>query len=104
MRISLEDAGAERGLLILFTDNEARIAAEATTGRGNIEVTLRNSAVTPTELSESVLHTAMRTRESVILDDASVQRPFSADQYVRQNHARSVLCLPLVKQAKLVGA
>ena len=104
MRISLEHAGAERGLLILFTGNEPRIAAEATTGGGNIEVTLRDSAVTPTELIESVLHTAVRTRESVILDDASAQMPFSADDYVRQKHARSVLCLPLVKQAKLVGA
>jgi predicted ATPase/GAF domain-containing protein len=104
MRISLEHAGAERGLLILFTDDEPRIAAEARTGDGNIEVTLRNSAVTPTELIESVLHTAVRTRESVILDDASARIPFSADAYVRQKHARSVLCVPLVKQAKLVGA
>ena len=104
MRISIEHAGAERGLLILFTGNEPRIAAAAMTGDGNIEVTLRDSAVTPTELVESVFHTAVRTLESVILDDASTQTPFSADRYVHQRHARSVLCLPLVKQAKLVGA
>jgi len=104
MRVSLEHAGAERGLLILLTDNEPQIAADARTGRGDIEVTLRNSAVSPGELSESVLQTAVRTRETVILDDASAQIPFSTDQYVRENHARSVLCLPLVKQTKLVGA
>jgi PAS domain S-box-containing protein len=45
----------------------------------------------------------LRTHESVILDDASTQDPFSADSYIRQRHARSVLCLPLMKQAKLVG-
>ena len=67
-------------------------------------MTLRNSAVTPTELIESVLHTAVRTHESVILDDASAQMPFSADGNVRRKYARSVLCLPLVKQGKLVGA
>jgi predicted ATPase/signal transduction histidine kinase len=104
MRISLEHAGAERGLLILITANVPRIAAEARTGGRNIEVTLRNSAVTATELSESVLHTAVRTQDSVILNDASAQTPFSADEYVRQKHARSVLCLPLVKLGKLVGA
>jgi predicted ATPase/signal transduction histidine kinase len=104
MRISLEHAGAERGLLILITANESRIAAEARIGGSNIEVTLRNSAVTPAELSASVLHTALRTQDSVILDDASGQNPFSADEYVRLKHARSVLCLPLVKQGKLVGA
>src|ERR1700687_1765120 len=101
MRISVEHAGAERGLLILFTGDEPRIAAEATTGRGKLEVTLRNSSVTPTELIASVLHTAVRTRESVILDDASTQNPFSADWYIRNTHARSVLCLHMLNQGKL---
>jgi PAS domain S-box-containing protein len=45
----------------------------------------------------------IRARESVILDDASAQNPFSADEYICQKHARSLLCLPLVKQAKLIG-
>jgi hypothetical protein len=59
--------------------------------------------VSPAELPESVLHTVIRTRESVILDDASAQNPFLADEYICQKHARSVLCLPLAKQAKLIG-
>jgi predicted ATPase/signal transduction histidine kinase/GAF domain-containing protein len=101
MRVSLEHAGAERGLLILLTGDEPRIAAEAATGRGFIEVTLRNSAATPTELIESVLHTALRTRESVILDDASARNP---DGNPHRKYVRSVLCLPLIKQGKLVGA
>ena len=103
LRIAVEHAGAERGLLILFPGDEPRIAAEATTGRGQVEVTLRQTAVSPAELPESVLHYVIRTRESVILDDALAQNPFSADEYICQKHARSVLCLPLVKQAKLIG-
>jgi len=46
----------------------------------------------------------MRTRQSAILDDASAQNPFSADAYLYRKHVRSVLCVPLVKQAKLIGA
>src|SRR6202035_5686482 len=38
-----------------------------------------------------------------ILDDASAQNRFSADEYICQKRGRSVLCLPLVKQAKLIG-
>jgi PAS domain S-box-containing protein len=60
--------------------------------------------VSPAELPESLLHYLIRTRESVILDDALAQNPFSADEYICQKHARSVLCLPLVKQSKLIGA
>src|SRR6266404_1026553 len=103
LRIAVEHAGAERGLLILFPGDEPRIAADATTGRGQVEVTLRQTAASPAELPESVLHTVIRTRESVILDDALAQNPFSADEYICQKRARSVLCLPLVKQAKLIG-
>ncbi len=103
LRIAVEHAGAGRGLLILFPDDEPRIAAEAATGRGHVEVTLRQTAASPADLPESVLHYVIRTRESVILDDALAQNPFSPDEYIRQKHARSVICLPLVKQAKLIG-
>ena len=45
----------------------------------------------------------MRTRESVILDDAAAQSAFSSDSYLRERGARSVLCLPLIAQGKLTG-
>jgi PAS domain S-box-containing protein len=103
LRIAVENAGAERGLLILFPGDEPQIAAEATTGRGQVEVTLRQTALLSAELPEAVLHTVIRTRESVILDDALAQQPFSTDVYIAQKRARSILCLPLVKQSKLIG-
>jgi PAS domain S-box-containing protein len=104
LRIALEHAGAERGLLILFPGPEPRIAAEAKTSHGQVEVTLYQVAASAAELPESVLHYVIRTRESVIIDDGSAHNPFSADEYFRQKQIRSVLCLPLVKQAKLIGA
>jgi PAS domain S-box-containing protein len=51
-----------------------------------------------------VLHYVLRTRESVILDDAKAQSAFAADPYFRQGETRSVLCLPLLNQAKVLGA
>ncbi|HKB84314.1 MAG TPA: GAF domain-containing protein, partial [Burkholderiales bacterium] len=103
LRIAIEHAGAERGLLVLLPDDAPRIVAEATTGSGQVKVTLRETAASPAELPESVLHYVIRTRESVILDDALVQNVFSADEYICQKRPRSVLCVPLVKQAKLIG-
>ena len=47
MRTAIEHAGAERGLLILLHDDQPQIEAEATTGRGSVEVALRQAAVTP---------------------------------------------------------
>src|SRR5260370_8372263 len=45
----------------------------------------------------------LRTRESVILEDAAAQAPFGVDSYIRQRQARSILCLPLLNRAKLIG-
>jgi PAS domain S-box-containing protein len=104
MMIALEHAGAERGLLILPHGEELRIAAEARTGRDGVEVQLRQAAAMPAELPESLLRYVVRTQQSVILDDASSQSLFSDDPYVLEKCPRSVLCLPLVKQAKLMGA
>ena len=103
MRTAIEHAGAERGL----SDPSARGRAADRGGshdrrRYGDGASAREPVTRPT-LPESVLHYVMRTRESVILDDASAQNPFSADPYIRQRHARSVLCLPLIKQAKLIG-
>src|SRR6266436_940033 len=103
MMIALEHAGAERGLLILSHGEELRIAAEARTGRDGVDVQLQDGLVTPSDMPDSLLRYVIRTRESVILDDAWTQNLFSQDEYVRQRRPRSALCLPLVKQANLVG-
>jgi PAS domain S-box-containing protein len=89
--------------LILSRGAEPRIEAEATTGGDTVVVELRDQPVTAAVLPESVLHYVLRTRESVILDDAAAQPPFAADRYLRQRQARSILCLPLINQAKLIG-
>jgi PAS domain S-box-containing protein len=103
MRTAMAQAGAERALLILPRGQEPRIEAEATTSGDTVTVRLVDEAVTEPVLPESVLHYVLRTRESVILDDAAAQSPFGVDSYIRERQARSILCLPLLNQAKLIG-
>jgi PAS domain S-box-containing protein len=103
MAVAVEHAGAERGLLILPHGEELVIAAEAKTGRDGIDVQLKDVSVSPSDLPDSLLRYVTRTQESVILDDASVQNLFLDDEYFLRQGPRSVLCLPLVKQAKLMG-
>ena len=104
MRTSIEQAGAERALLILSRGTEPRIHAEATTRGDTVSVALRDLAVSAAELPESVLKYVMRTGECTILDDTEVQPPFAADPYVNRRPARSILCLPLITHARLIGA
>jgi PAS domain S-box-containing protein len=131
MGIVIEHAGAERGLLILPFGEEYRVVAEARTGRDQVEVRVKQAPVASSALPDSLLRYVLRTQESVILDDAFTQtrsrrvarpnpaapgrggsqaRPddvanlFTEDEYISQQRPRSILCLPLVKQAKLMGA
>jgi hypothetical protein len=78
MRTAIQQAGAERGLLILPRGTEPRIEAEATTCGDTVAVQLHDQSVTASVLPESVFHYVLRTRESVILDDAAAQPPFAA--------------------------
>jgi PAS domain S-box-containing protein len=103
MRAAIEYAGAERGLLVLPRREEYWIEAEATTGGGTVSVNMRRAKITAADLPESVLHYAARTKESVLLRDALDANPFSADEYLRAHHTRSILCLPLLKQTGLIG-
>jgi GAF domain-containing protein len=104
MRLAVEHAGAERGLLILLRGDEPQIEAEVTTGHERVAVTVRRTAVTPSDLPQSALHYVIRTRQRVLLDDASVANLYSDDEYLCQKRPRSVLCVPIVNQTKLVGA
>jgi PAS domain S-box-containing protein len=103
LRTAIEHAGAERGLLVLPRGGDLSIHGEVNTSGSFVIVRLRGAPVSAAELPESVVRYAARTQESVILDDASARNPFSGDEYIRQQRARSVLCLPLVKQGALVA-
>lgn len=104
MRTAIEQAGAERGLLILAGDGEHRIAAEATTSGDTPRLQLRDEPVSAAMLPETILYHVLRTRESIVLDNAASEPSFEADPYIRQHRARSILCLPLMNRAKLTGA
>jgi len=104
MRAAIEQAGAERGLLINPQSGQLVIDAEATARGDVVAVRVREpGAPIAVALPESLIRYAMRTRETVILDDSSSQNPFSADPYMVQSRTRSILCLPLINQGKLIG-
>jgi PAS domain S-box-containing protein len=103
MTIALESAGADRGLLILAAGDEHSIQAEARAIGDQIEVTLRDEPITSIACPESVVRYVIRTKESVILDDASKLNLFSTDNYLRDRRSKSILCLPLIKQRALAG-
>jgi PAS domain S-box-containing protein len=103
MRTAVEHAGAQRGLLVLPRGAELWIEAQADTEGDSVTVALREAPIAAAELPESILQYCARTQESVILDDASARGAFANDAYIARVRARSVLCLPFVKQGRLIA-
>jgi PAS domain S-box-containing protein len=103
MVIAVEHAGADRGLLLLPRGSRYRIEAGATSGRDGVRVRLVETPVTPSELPLLILEQVIRTQSQVILDDARGQSMFAEDEYMSRKRVRSLLCLPLLKQAELIG-
>jgi PAS domain S-box-containing protein len=79
------------------------IQAEAKASGDQIEVVLCQKLITGVTCPESIVRYVIRTRESVILDDASKPNILFGDDYLRSRPAKSILCLPLIKQGRLTA-
>ena len=102
MRAAVEHAGARRGLLIAQQGDALSVQALATASGVDVIVKL---AATNEEsaLPQSLVRYVMRTRETVTLEDAASWNLFFSDSYWDRHRTRSVLCLPLINQGKIVA-
>ncbi|WP_225412586.1 trifunctional serine/threonine-protein kinase/ATP-binding protein/sensor histidine kinase [Stigmatella hybrida] len=91
---AIENAGAQRGILLLPNGDTLQVAATSDTAP---------EGKTP-ELPWTLLSYVRRTREHVLIGDASKPHPFSSDAHLARSEARSVLCLPLLRQEQFCGA
>jgi histidine kinase len=106
MKILMENAGAEKGCLILESRGHFRIEAEGVVNPESIEV-LQAIPIedhnAQSQISIAVVNYVARTHESLVLANAAQDSRFANDPYIQQHCPKSVLCLPLLNQGKLTG-
>jgi PAS domain S-box-containing protein len=103
LRISMENAGAQIGFLILDKAGELFIAAQGSIDPDEVNVSQFAPVATSNQLPISLLNYVVRTREDVVLADASCERMFATDPYIVQAQPKSVLCIPIIHQSQLIG-
>jgi PAS domain S-box-containing protein len=103
MRTALENAGADKAVLLIMDGEAARIEAEAIIEPAGVVVRSSRRMTLDVDLPESVLHYAGRSRDSVILRDALEPNMFSGDPFFGANNVRSLLCVPLLNSNRLIG-
>lgn len=105
MEIVLQDAGAERGVLLLKENEALYVVAEAEVEAKEKRITVLQSV--PLEESEllpqSIVNYVDRTAEIIVLDQLARKGMFADDPYIMVRQPASILCLPIIQQNKVAG-
>ncbi len=102
MKTLIENAGAQTGYLILPSQNQFLIEAEGSID-STISVLQALSISNCDKLAKSIIHYVARTKESVVLDNASIEGKFIHDNYIKTNQIKSILCVPLINQGEVIS-
>jgi predicted ATPase/transcriptional regulator with GAF, ATPase, and Fis domain len=103
MTIVIENVGAQRGVFLAERHGQLFIVArqhaehQASTDFSSLPLESSDDA------SLAIIHYVRRTRESLVIDDAVLEQRFASDPYIIQHQPRSIVCLPVISQANLVG-
>lgn len=106
LEVVLAQGGAQRACLLLYQEGHFSIEAEAALEeQGAVTSTLGPLPLASSQhIPASLVHYARRTQERVILNDASADAgKFSGDAYFARHRPKSVVCMPILRQAEVVG-
>jgi predicted ATPase/GAF domain-containing protein/HPt (histidine-containing phosphotransfer) domain-containing protein len=104
----LENAAAQHGCLVLCDDLESEggelwVRARADQRSGDRDVSVNHPLDQESRVCHQIVRFVARSLEPVVLDDATAHPTFGEDPYVQNNGTKSVLCMPVTNQGRLVA-
>jgi signal transduction histidine kinase len=103
MDIMIENAGAERGALVLESEQGPRVhAADAVAdglARHEPGVALEQSAAVPV----GIVNYVRRTGEALVFANAAADEAYGTEPYLLRHRPRSLICLPVQKRGRAIG-
>ncbi|GAB4304990.1 MAG: hypothetical protein Fur0025_46920 [Oscillatoriaceae cyanobacterium] len=101
MEVTLENAGADAGALILKEEDSWVVAIHCTKLQNCLFQSLLadQSQVVPLSVVNYVKH----AKETLVFDDATAEGKFAADPYMIKYQPKSVLCTPIRDRGKVKG-
>ncbi len=103
MKIIIENAGAQKGVLILETDGKLSIEAELTMEQKNAGVLLSIPLEKSTTLPLSVVNYVARTQKFIVLNNAYKEGDFRNDPQILAGCSKSVFCGPILYKSRFLG-
>ena len=103
MKVLMENVGAQKGVLIFNQGGGLVVEAYSTLDQ---EIVLSRSGLPVADfkdMSLEIVEHVARTRENVVLYDASREGQFMQGPYIKANSSRSILCVPIIHKTELTG-
>lgn len=99
MSFVIENAGAQKGYLLLEKNNEWVIEASAENNSIIVLQSLSIEKVVPLSVIQYVIH----SKDCVLLDNPTQSKQFLSDPYIINKKPKSILSIPLLNQGVLSG-
>jgi predicted ATPase/signal transduction histidine kinase len=103
LTILIENAGAQRGVLLARHDQELHLEAEGRVEQGAVTASITGALPNPEDLPLSLITYVERTKETVVLDHAIADARFLNDPYIQTQQIKSAMCFPMFYQGKQTG-
>jgi PAS domain S-box-containing protein len=91
LSIVVENSGAQKGLFLIQSERDI-----------NVQSNYKNRIEGDEGYPKSVINYSVSTRNAVAIDDITKSN-YINDKYFRENHTKSLLCIPLVRNNKTVA-
>jgi PAS domain S-box-containing protein len=101
MKIAIQNAGAQKGFLVL--ENKGRWLVEASGTIDADRIAVLQSIPIEECLPVSLINYVARTKQSLVKTNAAKHGKFTSDPYIKKHQSKSILCAPLLNQGQLIG-
>ncbi|NQE37106.1 trifunctional serine/threonine-protein kinase/ATP-binding protein/sensor histidine kinase [Microcoleus asticus] len=103
LKVLMENAGAQTSCLVLETDGILTLKATGTVEQEKITLWSSTSLDNSQNLPVSLINYVARTKENIVLNNAAQEGIFIKDSYIIKAKVKSILCVPVINQNKLIG-
>jgi histidine kinase len=103
IKILLENAAAQKGILLLFKGDRLCLEARGTVTEDEVTILPSIPVENSQDLPSSIVNYVLRSQKNLVLNNATTAANFNSDPYIREFQTKSILCLPIIYQSKLQG-
>jgi len=102
LSVVIENAGADKCVLLLL--KEDKLVVEATAEVGQQSTVLQSIAIeNSTDVPRSLIYSVKRNLQPSVIIDTAMYSTLMADPYIIRQQPKSLLCMPILHQTKLLG-